>query len=51
MSFILCEKIVANMARAVVGKRDALELLMVGLLADGHVLIEDVPGLGKTLIA
>jgi MoxR-like ATPase len=51
VSFILCEKIVANMARAVVGKRDALELLMVALLADGHVLIEDVPGLGKTLIA
>ena len=33
------------------GKRDALELLMLGLLADGHVLIEDYPGLAKTLMA
>ena len=36
---------------AVVGKREALELLMLGLLADGHVLIEDYPGLAKTLMA
>ncbi|HTU60638.1 MAG TPA: AAA family ATPase [Polyangiales bacterium] len=50
-NFTLCEDIVTNMARAVVGKRESLELLLVGLLAEGHVLIEDVPGLGKTLIA
>ena len=37
--------------RAVVGKRDVLELVLVGLLADGHVLLEDVPGVAKTLIA
>ena len=37
--------------RAVVGKRDALELVFMGLLADGHVLLEDFPGLAKTLIA
>jgi MoxR-like ATPase len=37
--------------RAVVGKRAALELVLVGLLANGHVLIEDYPGLAKTLIA
>ena len=37
--------------RAVVGKREALELVLLGLLADGHVLIEDFPGLAKTLIA
>jgi MoxR-like ATPase len=36
---------------AVVGKRDALELVLLGLLADGHVLIQDNPGLAKTLIA
>jgi MoxR-like ATPase len=36
---------------AVVGKRDALELVFAGMLAGGHVLIEDVPGLGKTLLA
>ena len=37
--------------RAVVGKRDALELVLLGMLADGHVLIEDFPGLAKTLTA
>jgi MoxR-like ATPase len=37
--------------RAVVGKREALRLVLLGLLADGHVLIEDYPGLAKTLIA
>ena len=37
--------------RAVVGKRDVLELLLVAFLANGHVLIEDLPGLGKTLMA
>ncbi|MEM8922958.1 MAG: MoxR family ATPase [Actinomycetota bacterium] len=39
------------MERAVVGKRPVLELVLIGLLADGHVLIEDVPGVAKTLIA
>ena len=34
-----------------VGKRDALELVLLGLLADGHVLLDDYPGLAKTLIA
>ncbi len=38
-------------ARAVVGKRPALELVLAGILAGGHVLLEDYPGLGKTLIA
>jgi MoxR-like ATPase len=37
--------------RAVVGKRDVLELVMIALLAGGHILIEDVPGQAKTLIA
>jgi MoxR-like ATPase len=37
--------------RAVVGKREVLALVLVGLLADGHVLLEDVPGVAKTLIA
>ena len=46
-----CESILSEVERAVVGKRDALELVLLGLLADGHVLIEDYPGLAKTLIA
>jgi MoxR-like ATPase len=37
--------------QAVVGKRDALELVLAGMLAGGHVLLEDVPGVGKTLLA
>ena len=46
-----CDRILGEVERAVVGKRDALELVLLGLLADGHVLIEDYPGLAKTLIA
>jgi len=45
------ERIVTEVERAVVGKREALELVLLGFLADGHVLIEDFPGLAKTLIA
>jgi MoxR-like ATPase len=37
--------------QAIIGKRDAVELVLFALLADGHVLIEDLPGLGKTLLA
>jgi MoxR-like ATPase len=48
---VLCERILSEVERAVVGKRDALELVLLGVLADGHVLIEDYPGLAKTLIA
>jgi MoxR-like ATPase len=43
--------ILDEVGRAVVGKDDALELLLMALLADGHVLIEDYPGLAKTLMA
>jgi len=43
--------VVDEVEKAVVGKREALELLMLGLLADGHVLVEDYPGLAKTLMA
>jgi MoxR-like ATPase len=43
--------ILDEVERAVVGKRPALELALCALLADGHVLIEDYPGLAKTLIA
>jgi len=43
--------IIDNASKVVVGKRRALELMTVALLAGGHVLLEDVPGLGKTLMA
>jgi MoxR-like ATPase len=45
------DRILAEVERAIVGKREALELVLIGLLADGHVLIEDFPGLAKTMIA
>jgi MoxR-like ATPase len=45
------ERVLAEVERAVVGKRDPLEVVLLGFLADGHVLIEDFPGLAKTLIA
>jgi MoxR-like ATPase len=44
-------RILDEVERAVVGKRAVLELVLLGLLADGHVLIEDYPGLAKTLTA
>ncbi|MFF7608227.1 AAA family ATPase [Streptomyces parvulus] len=43
--------VLREIGRAVVGKPDALELVMLGVLAGGHVLVEDLPGLGKTLLA
>ncbi len=51
MDFSLCERIIENISQVIVGKRHAIELLLAALLADGHALIEDVPGLGKTLMA
>ena len=51
MFFKLYERIIENISQVIVGKRHEIELLMVTLLADGHALIEDVPGLGKTLMA
>jgi MoxR-like ATPase len=47
----LSNRVLDEVERVVLGKRAALELLMLGLLADGHVLIEDYPGLAKTLMA
>jgi MoxR-like ATPase len=47
----LAGRILDEVERAVVGKRAPLELVMMGILADGHVLIEDFPGLAKTLMA
>lgn len=40
-----------NLSRAIVGKHDAIRLVLVALLSGGHVLLEDVPGVGKTLLA
>lgn len=40
-----------NVEQVIIGKRDILELLMVSILCEGHVLLEDVPGTGKTMLA
>jgi len=47
----LGREVIAEVERAVVGKRDLLEMVLAATLAGGHVLLEDYPGLGKTLIA
>jgi MoxR-like ATPase len=47
----LAETILSQMEQAIVGKRQALRLVLLGMLASGHVLVEDLPGLGKTLMA
>jgi len=40
-----------NLRQVIIGKEEAIDLILVGLLAEGHILIEDVPGVGKTLMA
>ena len=45
------ERIAANVERTIQGKGDAIRLTLVALLAEGHVLLEDVPGVGKTMLA
>jgi len=44
-------RVVLNVEQVIVGKRATIELLMVALLCEGHVLLEDVPGVGKTMLA
>jgi MoxR-like ATPase len=46
----IAQDVVAEVERVVVGKRETIELVLIGVLAGGHVLLEDVPGLAKTLI-
>jgi len=47
----ILQRVHRNMARAILGKDEAIRMSLIALLADGHVLIEDVPGVGKTLLA
>ena len=46
-----CDSILDEVEKAIVGKRDVLELVLLGILARGHVLLEDYPSLAKTLMA
>jgi MoxR-like ATPase len=45
------QKLIDNLETVIVGKRQTLELVVIGLLCQGHILIEDVPGVGKTILA
>jgi MoxR-like ATPase len=47
----LAERILAEVDQVIVGKRDTVAMVLLGVLASGHILIEDLPGLGKTLLA
>ena len=51
MNFSLGKKLIENISRVIIGKQEVIELLLTALLADGHILLEDVPGLGKTILA
>jgi len=44
-------QVIDNIEKVIIGKREAIELVMVALLCEGHVLLEDVPGSGKTMLA
>ncbi len=46
-----CEKIIQNMEKVIVGKREAIEMALTAILSGGHLLIEDVPGVAKTMLA
>ena len=50
MYFSLCHKITENINKVMVGKETAMKMILVALLAEGHILLEDVPGVGKTLM-
>jgi MoxR-like ATPase len=45
------DRFITNVGKVIVGKKDPIELVLVALLCEGHVLIEDVPGIGKTMLA
>jgi MoxR-like ATPase len=45
------ERLSTNIERVIVGKSDEVQLILIGLLSQGHLLIEDVPGVGKTMLA
>ncbi|NUM49157.1 MAG: MoxR family ATPase [Anaerolineales bacterium] len=47
----LAETILQNVEKVIVGKRESIELLLAALFVEGHVLLEDVPGVGKTMLA
>lgn len=51
MSFKICSQIIENISQVIVGKEQTVKMMMVAILSDGHLLLEDVPGVGKTVLA
>lgn len=51
MDYSACTDVINNISEVIVGKKRSVEQLVITLLAEGHVLLEDVPGVGKTLLA
>ena len=47
----LADRIRQSVARVIVGKERAIDYVLVALLSEGHILLDDVPGLGKTMLA
>ncbi|MDW8300290.1 MAG: MoxR family ATPase [Anaerolineae bacterium] len=47
----VAERLIENVSRVIIGKRNEIRLTVIGLLCQGHILIEDVPGVGKTMLA
>jgi len=47
----LAERVVGNVEKVIIGKRREVEMTLIALLCEGHLLIEDVPGVGKTMLA
>lgn len=45
------DKLISNLEKVIVGKKQVLEMVIIGLLSQGHLLIDDVPGVGKTMLA
>ena len=48
---IIAERVIANVEKVIIGKESEVRLALIALLCQGHVLIEDVPGVGKTILA
>ena len=47
----VADRFISNVGKVIVGKREVIEFVLVALLCEGHILIEDVPGTGKTMLA
>ena len=48
---VFADRVITNVEKVILGQREAIEMILAALLCEGHVLIEDVPGVGKTMLA